>query len=141
MSDLDSLLDATLDDLEDLPSFEPFPVGAHKVLATLEAKTVNDKPAVELSFTYLEVVELADPAASAPKEGDGASTLYFLDNEFGRGKLKPVFVAFAELAGSRVGRDIIEAVTSIECIAVTTLTKNKNDPDKPYMNVKEIAVL
>lgn len=141
MSDLDNLLDLTLDDLEDLPSFGSFPPGAYRVLATLGSKTVNDKPAVELSLKMVEVIELSTASDEAPAAGDQASTLFFTDNEIGRGKLKECAVVFAELVGSRNLRAIIEGVTDIECVVFTTYSKNKNDPDSPYMNVKEIQVV
>lgn len=138
---LDQLLDETLDDLEDLPSFQAYPVGVHKVLATLDLKEINDKPCVELSFKYIENVELTSSSDEAPVEGDTSSTLFMLDNEYGRGNLKLTLASFAEFANTRVNREIIEAVVDVECVIITSLTKNKNDPDKPYLNVKEIGVL
>jgi hypothetical protein len=142
MSDLDTLLDATLDDLEDLPEYKTYPPGAHKVTATLEAKEINKKPAIELSFKYLEVMELVDADAVAPVAGDESSTLFFLDNEYGRGNLKNALAAFLEFAGAdSTNREIVAAVKDVECVILTSYGKNKNDPDKPYLNVKEISVL
>ena len=142
MSDLDNLLDATLDDLEDLPSFAAFPPGAWKVNATLESKEINSKPAIELSLTMVEVVACDSvEEEKLPKAGDKASTLYFLDNEFGRGAFKAVAASFKDYAESSSLREIVEAVTDVECITITSFSKNKNDPDAPYMNVKEISVL
>jgi len=60
MSDLDNLLDTTLDDLEDLPSFKPFPSGAHRCLATFATKEIGGKEVVELSFEYISCEGLAD---------------------------------------------------------------------------------
>jgi hypothetical protein len=142
MSDLDNLLDATLDDLEDLPTYNTYPPGGHKVSATLEAKQINSKDAIELSFKYIEVVELEGTDAVEPKAGDESSTLFFLDNEYGRGNLKEALKAFLEFVGEgSTNRQIIEAVKDVECVILTSYGKNKNDPDKPYLNVKEIHVL
>jgi hypothetical protein len=137
---LDALLDATLDDLADLAEFKPFPPGAHKALATFEAKSINEKPCVELSFKYVEVIDCE--AEEPPKEGDTASTLFFLDNEFGQGAFKNAARSFAGLLPEgATNREIIEAVQDIEVIILTSYAKNKKDPDSPYMNVKEIEVI
>ena len=141
MSELDNLLDTTLDDLEDLPSFEPFPPGAHKVSATFEEKDINGKPAIELSFTMIEALELADPQGVAPKEGDTANTMFMLDNEFGRGNLKKCASPFGEALNISTLLEIVEQVKGVECVIVTSVRKDKNDPDKKYLQVKEIQVL
>jgi hypothetical protein len=141
MSDLDTLLDATLDDLEDLPEYKTYPPGAHKVLATMGSKEINKKPAVELSFKYIEEVELEGTDAVAPSAGDESSTLFFLDNEYGRGNLKAALKSFQEFTGGTTNREIVEGVKDVECVILTSYGKNKNDVDKPYLNVKEIHVV
>jgi len=140
-SELDNLLDATLDDLEDVPSFKAFPPGAYEVFATFEAKEINDKQAIELSLKLKAVIECSAEGEDVPKEGDTASTLFFTGTPFGRGKFKECAVPFAVFAGSRNLRDIIEAVTDVECVVITAYSKNKEDPANPYMNVKEIQVV
>lgn len=141
MSDLDNLLDSTLDDLEDLPSFAPFSAGAHKVLATFGTKEINGKSAVTLDFKMIESLELANPQDTMPKEGDSAGTMFMLDNEFGRGNLKKAAAPFAEMVGSSGLRAIVEGVQDVECVVITSLRKDKNDPDKKYLQIKEIQVV
>lgn len=143
MSDLNinDLLDATLDDLEDLPEFKPFQPGIHRVLASLEFKEVNSKQAVELSFKLMETMELADASMEPQKEGSEASILFMLDNEFGRGNMKKLLKPFGESLGTGVIRDVIESTTNTECLIVTGYRKNKDDPSSPFMQVKEIRVL
>jgi len=84
-AEVDNLLDVTLDDLEDLPAFVVFPPGAHLCLATLEQKKIGEKPAVELKLKLVEHIELADGAEEPCAAGDESSSLFFLDNVFGRG--------------------------------------------------------
>jgi hypothetical protein len=141
MSELDNLLDATLDDLEDLPEFKPFAAGAHKVAAKFESKEINGKPAIELSFTMIETLELADAQEATPKEGDTSNTMFMLDNEYGRGNLKKCSAPFAEALGLTSIRDVVEQVQAVECVIVSSIRVDKNDPDKKYLNVKEIQVL
>ena len=139
---IDDLLDATLDDLEDLPEFKPFPVGAHKVLITLELKEIVNKQAVELNMVAIETLELAHQAQDEPlKQGDSTSLAFFMDNEFGRGALKKVSIPLAEALGTNTIRELIEACKYVECLVVTSLRKDKNDPDKFYTNIKELSVV
>ncbi len=141
MSELDALLDVTLDDLADLPSFEPYAPGAHRVLATFSTKEINGKNAVELSFKMLECMELVNENDEAPKEGDESNTMFMLDNEFGQGNLKKCAVPFAAALNISTIREVVEQVKDVECLIVTSLRKDKNDPDKKYLQVKEIQVV
>lgn len=140
MSDLDNLLDATLDDLVDLPEFKNYPAGSHKVLASFGTKEINGKQAVTLDFKYLEVVELADANEEEPKAGDTCGTMFMLDNEYGQGNLKKAAMPFsAELNLSSI-RDVVEQVKDVECYVLTSLRADKNDKEKFYLQVKEITI-
>jgi hypothetical protein len=144
MSELDNLLDITLDDLADLPSFKPFPVGVHRVLATMEADEISvkmKKPCVELSFTYLECLELADPTEEAPKEGDTANTMFMLDNEFGQGAFKLCATPLGAALGTKSGRDTVDQCTDVECVIITAIQVDKKDATKLYLKVKELQVV
>ncbi|RLE97822.1 MAG: hypothetical protein DRJ63_08620 [Thermoprotei archaeon] len=141
MSDLDALLDVTLDDLEDLPEHKPYPAGAHRVLATFDTKEINGKSAVTLDLKLMESLELADASEEAPKEGDTAGTMFMLDNEYGRGNLKKVAMPFATALNLSSIRDVIENVKEVECVVITGVRKDKNDPTKLYLDVKEVQVV
>ncbi len=137
---LDQILDATLDDLDDLPEFKPFPAGGHKVLASFSVDKINKKDVIKLDFTYVEKLELADPQDEVPKAGDTCNTLFMLDNEYGVGNFKKCAAPFREALGFGSNREIVEGVKDVECIIITTIRKDKNDPDKKYLNIKEIMV-
>lgn len=141
MSDIDSLLDSTLDDLADLPSFKPFPGGAHRVAVTLDYKEINKKPTVEMKLKMIEAIEISEPTDEAPKAGDECNTLYFLDNDIGQGKFKDVAKIFGESLGISSIRDIIDQTKDIECLVITSVTKDRNDADKVYLNVKQVQVV
>lgn len=140
LSSLDNLLDATLDDLEDLPEFTPFKPGAHKVTASFEEKEINDKQSVELSFVLIETLELADSQDTPDEPGHISSIAFMLDNEYGRGNLKKCAVPFGEALGLQTIRQIVEEVKDVECLILTTVRKDKNDPDRLYLNVKEVQI-
>lgn len=134
------ILDAKLDDIDDLPEFAIFPAGAHRARATMEIKEVNGKRAVELSLSLIEHMELADPNDKALPEGSQSSVLYMLDNEYGVGNLKKVAKPFGEALGTQVLKEIIEQVRDIEVAVLTTVRTDKNDPDKKYLGIKELHV-
>ena len=144
MSDLlDSLLESTLDDLADLPTFAPYSAGAHQVKASFTMKEINGKGAVELSFVMVENIELAKPDDKVPAQGDTASTMFFLESETGQGFFKEAAKPFQEAFGYKTLRDVIEGVQDIECVIVTGIRKDKRDPDniKEYLQLKTIAVV
>lgn len=141
MSEIDNLLDSTLDDLEDLPTFSPFSPGVHRVLATLDMKDINGKQVVELALKGLETLELATSTDAPIAEGDSSSTIFMLDNEFGRGNLKKVCTPLGVAMGTGVIREVIEQTTDVECLIVTSLRPDKNDKDRFYLNIKELNVV
>lgn len=139
---IESLLDSTLDDLEDLPEFKPFPPGVHRALATLELKVVNEIQCIELSLKGMETVELSEPTKDVPiKEGDTASVLFMLDNEFGRGAFKAIAKPMAAALGTSTTRQLVDAAKGVEVLVITTSRKDKTDPDRVYMKIKELQVV
>lgn len=139
--DLDAILDVTLDDLEDLPEFKVFPPGAHRVSVSLEVKEINKHPAIELSMKLLETLEMADPQEDPMEPGTECSTAYMMDNKFGQGAFKEVTKAIGASLGTSSLREIVEATKDLECVVITTIRKDKNDPDKKYINIKQLDVV
>lgn len=102
---LDTLLDKEIDDLADLPEFKVPATGIYKLTVAVAPKVINEKPAVEATFTIVELVELADsetPVEEIGKNGDKFSTAFFLkdkegnDSEMGFGRLKQFVKPFQE---------------------------------------------
>lgn len=141
MSDLDNLLDATLDDIADLPSFAPFSAGAHRVSASFGTKEIGGKTAITLDFKMIETLELANPQDPMPKAGDESNTMFIISNEYGLGNFKKCAAPFAAAMGFKNNREIVEGVKDVECILVSTIRVDKNDPDKQYLSVKELSVI
>jgi len=133
----DSLLDATLDDLADLPSFKAFPPGVHLCKMFLAIKEINKKPAVEAKLVHKETLELTNPTDIPPNAGDETTVLYILKNndgsanEIAQGQLKGI-LSKLKAAGVEGGstREVIEAVNGIEIAAVTAQRENKQTGDK-----------
>ncbi len=142
MSEIDNLLDATLDDLADAPSYTPFSPGAHVVRLSLDLKEIGGKQVVECELVGVETQELADPATGTPLvAGDSCSTIFNLANEYGQGDFKMVCTALAESLGTVVPREIIEAAKGIDAMVLTGTRADKNDKDKLYLSIKNVSVL
>ena len=124
MSDLDTLLDVTLDDLQDLPSFDTFPAGVHQCTASFGTKEINGKAAVTLDFKLIETVELANTQDTAPKAGDTSNTMFMLDNEYGRGNLKKCAAPFMEALDFTSMRELVEGAKDVEVVLVSSLRQD-----------------
>jgi len=137
---LDNLLDATLDDIADLPEFRPFPAGTHKVTLALSQKSLNNKPAYEVKMTLIETIELADQSETPLTQGATDSVAYFLDNQWGLGAFKKLLKPAGEHFGTGSIRDIIENLQGAEVIVITRQRPNK-EKTKSYTDIVELIVV
>lgn len=140
-TNLDDILDGTLDDLADAPEFKNFPNGAHVVTIKFERKEINGKKAVQANMVGISTEELSDPKADVPiTKGDEASVLFMLDNEYGQGDLKKTLAPFAEVHGNMKLGELMEAANGSEVLVVTTQRANK-DKTKLYMSISSLKVI
>lgn len=138
---MDSILDATLDDLADMPEFIKYPAGAHQVvIEKIESKVINKAPYLEVKFKLRETLELAEPTDVAPVAGTESSVLFKMDNEFGQGSFKAVITPIAKHAGTASIRDAIAAAAGMEVVIVTKLKDNKDKTDK-FMSIVSLTVV
>ena len=137
---IDSLLDESIDSLEDLPEFLVYPNGAHKVTIEFTKKEINKKPAVEMKMVAVETVELSNPDEDTPlNAGDEASQVFFLDNEFGQGALKVLMKTLSAHLGTTT---ISETMAQAKGMEVTIINKKKPNKEKTafYMGVSKIII-
>lgn len=141
MSDnFDSILDANLDDLADLPEFASFPAGVHRCTVSLTKKEINSKPAIEVKLVAIETVELSKPEEDKPvNAGQVSSAAYFLDNEFGQGAFKKLVAPLAASLGVYSLRELLEQAEGTEVEAVTAFRKNKKTGEE-YFDIKKLIV-
>jgi hypothetical protein len=144
-ANFDSLLDASLDDLADLPEFANFPAGVHRCTISLKQKAINNKPAIEVTLKAIETVELSKPEEDKPVSvGQTSSSAYFLDNEFGQGAFKKLVAPLAASLGVASLRDLLEAAEGTEVEAVTAFRKGKIKPGETeavlYFEIKKLIV-
>lgn len=136
---IDDLLDASLNDLADLPEFGIFPAGTHRVIIKWESKEINKHPALELKMKAVETIELANPASDQPLSAGAESNVAFmLDNEIGQGKLKTAMKELAAQFGGSSVREIRDASDGMEITVVTKTRADKKDPSRVYMDLVKI---
>ena len=145
-SSLDNILDATLDDLADMPSISLFPNGAHKV--KLEFKIDTKKVSVQLVMHYVEALELADPEQTAPAVGDKNTVFYGLKkkdgtaNEYAQGALKEIVKALQPTFGGDTTSQVLENAKDAEVMVVTKIRIGKGDYEgKDNIDIIKLEVI
>lgn len=152
MTDIDTLLDSTLDDLADIPEFKPFPVGAHRCTINWDIKEINGKKCPELKLTAVETVELSEtnPEGTLPlNAGDTTNVLFQLvkkdgtANDIGQGQFKETLKPLAAHFNTVSPKDTMAASNGAECLVVTTIQEDNRDKNniKHYTKVTNIQVL
>ena len=138
-----SLLDKSIDDIEDLPGFEVPPQGVYTFKMNCAVKAVNDKPAIETTFEVMEAMELNDSTldVSGVKIGTKFSILSFIHNDVAMGKFKELVAPIAAHSGeNNVAKLVTEVIKDLVVVATLKHRKNKEDESKPYADVSKITV-
>lgn len=149
MVPIESLMDASIDDLKDLPGFEVPPKGHYKLLVSLEQKTVNAHPSIEAKLTVLETMELVNKDGAAVENGTKFGQLFMMDNEWGQGGFKGFAVPISQGLGLVKPKisEVVAAIQNITIAATITHRYHKEDKDKPvgerrtYADLKNVTVM
>jgi hypothetical protein len=140
----EQLLDATLDDIADLPEFKLFPAGAYQATLKIEEKQVNEHSIAECAFTLTEVMELSEPTDEAPALGSVATVGFMLNNEYGLGNFKKVLSSLKDglnLSDTASLGAIIEAAQGAEVVVVLGQRKDKKDATRVYQQLVQVSVV
>lgn len=148
--DLDSLMDASMDDIDDLPPVGVPPTGHYNLSVTAERKENKDKTGEYIQFSYeVEAVnEVKDPA----EESQAAVGMKFSQmfspikkdgtvNEFGIGFLKEATAPFSAHFGTAKMGETIAQINKISVAASLSRRVDKRDPDRFNFNLKDVVVL
>lgn len=148
--DFDSLLDKSIDDLKDLPSFEVPDTGVYKLRVSLEPKAINDKPSIVAHYVVREIVELADssiPQEQRAKPEDKFDTPFFLqtnegaDSETGWGFLKEFLKPFEVHFGTKNVKELVANLANpVDITAKVVKKQRKDDKEKFQANVSDITI-
>lgn len=79
-SEIDDLLEANLEEIEDLPDYVTPPAGYYKLMVNVDKKKkMKEKTAVQLKFTIVETIQLNNEAETRVKEGSIFTQAFFPD--------------------------------------------------------------
>lgn len=124
----EALLDTDIDNIEDLPEFETFPLGNYRFKCEkmeLAVSVQEDKAAIKAIFSMQEVLELVNEEDEVPTEGALVSQQW--GKEFGIKLFKKTFVENYEPLGIRTTREFVDIAAGLEFIM--TIGQRK-DPEK-----------
>lgn len=144
-AELDALYEGSVDDIPDAPKFPTPKPGVYKLeIIGNERKEINDKPAHEIKYKVVEVLEEGETAcedAESCNPGDQFSQAYFMTTE-GSAKtsmsiLKELTAEVAERFGTGSLREACERSVGCVVTAIVSLRQNPKDKAKWYPNVTE----
>lgn len=148
--DIEALLDASMDDLDDLPPVGAPPSGHYNLTVSLNIEKIGDpeKDVVVAEFVVDAINELKDEEErSEVAVGQQFKQFFHLTkkdgtaNKFGVGSLKQLCGPFAERLGTKNMREIINGVKQMAITATIKRTVNRKNEDQFNLTVKDIVLL
>lgn len=147
---IDSLLDASMDDIEDLPPVGVPPTGHYNLEVTATREQSQDKKSEYVKFSYkvLAVNELKNPEEA----GDAAEGMRF-DNIFSPikkdgtpntvsiGLMKQALAPFSEHFGEKNIGACIGHINQISIAASLVRRQDKKDEDRYRFALKDVVIL
>lgn len=141
-------LDASLDDMDDLPGFASFPTGAYIVILEkgFELKEINSEKTMEMAMTLKEIMECdaskLDEGEAMPKPGDQGGVLFQLTNAIGAGLFKEAAKPIKAATGATTIREIMEASKGLELLVTIKRQAGKGDQEgRNFMRLVKVAVV
>lgn len=149
--DLDSLMDASMDDINDLPPVGVPPTGHYNLVVSAERVTPEEagkNEYIKFSYEVAEVNEVKNPE----EESEAASGMKFSQifspfkkdgsvNDFGLGFLKEACAPFSAHFGTSKMGDTIAQIDKITVAATLTRKRDKKDADRWVFSLKDVTVL
>lgn len=149
-ADFDSLMNASMDDIDDLPPVGVPPTGHYNLLVTASRETSEASGNEYIKFQYeiQDINEIKNEAeASEAAVGQKFSTMYSpfkkdgSINEYGIGFLKEAVKPYAAHFGTTGIGDTLAAIQQVSVAATLVRRQDKKDPERMNFNVKDVVVL
>lgn len=138
---MNSLLNTSFDDIEDLPDFVTPVPGAYN-LGCVKAEFVtdeeNDKAFVNIVWQILGVVEQEKDKVDYP-EGTLFGTRYY--GEFGIKKFKKIYAALIEQLNCSNAAELIDQMENAEVLAIVTNRSDKDDKSIKYADIQTVQAV
>jgi hypothetical protein len=148
--DLDALLDASMDDIEDLPPQGVPPSGHYNLTVTFGIKEIGDEGKEVIAATYVvdAINELKDPEDAAEVALKQEFVEFFhitkkdgTANKWGIGKLKQRLNPYVERLNTKNVRELVNGVNGFAIAATVKRTVNRKNEDQFNMDLKDVVVL
>lgn len=136
-----SLLDMSIDDIDDLAGFEAPVPGFYSLKFSTSLKVVNDKDCVSCDFEVIECIEQNDQELAPTKPGTKFNTLHQLENDIALGKLKEMLAPISAHFGvANLATLVQETCQDLIVAGKVKRRKDKTDPEKFYADVGALTV-
>lgn len=149
--DLDDLMDASMNDLEDLPPVGVPPTGHYNLCVSAERvdpEEAGKNPYIKFSYEVEAVNEVKVPE----EESEAAAGMKFSQifspfkkdrtpNTTGIGFLKEACAPFAAHFNTEKMGDTIGAIDKVSIAATLVRKKDKRDADRWNFNLKDVVIL
>lgn len=149
---LDDLLSASMDDLDDLPPIGVPPSGHYNLTCSFDIRKIGEgdkeKEVVCADYVVDAVNELKDQTeADEVKPGQKFTEFFHLTkkdgtkNVFGIGTLKERLKPYAERFNTTNIGELVKEVKQVAIAATVVRRANKKNEDQYNMNLKDVVVL
>jgi len=149
-ADLDALMNASMDDIDDLPPVGVPPTGHYTLVvsASREASETSGNEYIKFSYVVEAVNEVKNPEeekqAAAGQKFSQIFSPFKKDgsvNEYGIGFLKEACAPFAQHFGTKALGDTIAQIDKISVAASLLRKQNKKEPDRFDFSLRDVVVL
>lgn len=149
LQDFDALMNASMDDLDDLPPVGVPPSG-HYTLSVTASREKSESGSEYIKFTYavVDINELKDPNEAGQVAKDQKFTQMFSPfkkdgsvNEWGVGFLKEAVAPFAAHFGTKGIGETLQTINQVVVAASLTRRPDRKDPDRMNFTLKDVVIL
>ena len=148
--DLDALMDASMDDIDDLPPVGVPPTGHYGLIvsATREVSETSGNEYIKFSYEVESVNEVKDPEEEKQAAVGQKFTQIFSPfkkdgtvNEFGLGYLKEACAPFAAHFGTTTMGAAIAAIDKVSVAATLVRKQDKKDKERFNFALRDVVIL
>ncbi len=134
------LLDASLDDMADLPEWKIFPAGVYRVKPEVKQESKKQKgesvTVITVTATLLEggIKEKNDPASADPAVGSQTNVRFTWENEYGQGGLKNLLKPISAATGVKKVGDLLQLLGTADSVLLVMGVRKSSKDGKDYEN-------
>jgi hypothetical protein len=149
LADFDALMDASMDDIDDLPPIGVPPTGNYTLSATA-SREKSDKGSEYIKFAYVvgEVNEVKDEAEAADASAGQKFTEMFSPfkkdgtiNEIGMGMLKERLAPFAAHFNTAKISETLQSINQVSLVATLVRRADKREEGRFNFSLKDVTIL